>query len=356
MPAVPPGPIPDRAVIVVLRALPGLGDWLCAVPALRALRRSRPDARIHLVGLPATRSLVGRYQGLVDGFHAFPGWPGLPDSPLRTAAVPGFLAAIQGLEADLAIQLHGSGETTNELVELFGAAAVAGFFRPGRRCPDPLRFVPWRETEPEVRRGLTLLRALGIELPEDASRLEFPLEPAGEDRARAILDDAGVDGPFVVVHPGGRRPAARWPATSFGRVARELGGLGRRVVVTGLPDERALTASVAADVPGAVDLGGRTDLDTLGWLLRLAGLAVTNDTGISHLADALDVPSLVVFAADDGSRAARWAPLDADRHPAIAGSSARVSARARRLLRTVEAGLAGASAAAGTRVARPTSW
>jgi ADP-heptose:LPS heptosyltransferase len=349
MAAVSPGPIPDRAVIVVLRALPGLGDWLCAVPALRALRRSRPDARIHLVALPATRLLVSRYAGLVDGFHAFPGWPGLPDAALDRRRVPGFLAAIQDLEPDLAIQLHGSGETTNEIVELFGARAVAGFFRPGRRCPDPLRFVPWRETEPEVRRGLTLLGALGVDLPEDAERLEFPLEAAGERSARALLRESGIDGPFVVVHPGGRRPAARWPAVSFGRVARELAGLGRRVVVTGLPDELPLTASVAAEVPAAIDLGGRTDLDTLGWLLRLAGLAVTNDTGISHLADALDVPSVVVFAADDGSRAARWAPLDADRHPAIGGSTARVSARARRLLRTVEAGLPDAE----PRVARP---
>jgi ADP-heptose:LPS heptosyltransferase len=339
MAAVSPGPIPDRAVIVVLRALPGLGDWLCAVPTLRALRRARPHARVHLVGLPATRPLVGRYRDLVDGFHAFPGWPGLPDRPIDAAAIPGFLAAIQALDADIAIQLQGSGEITNELVELFGAQTVAGFFRPGSRCPDPLRFVPWRDTEPEVRRGLTLLRSLGVELPDGADRLTFPLDPAAEARARDLLDGAGVDGPFVVVHPGGSRPAARWPATGFGRVARELAGLGRRIVVTGLADELALTASVAAAVPGAVDLGGRTDLDTMAWLLRIAGLAVTNDTGISHLADALDVPSLVLFAADDGTRAARWAPLDQDRHPAATGSPDRVSARARGLLRLVEAGL-----------------
>src|SRR5689334_19992445 len=113
MAVVSPRPLPDRPTVVVLRALPGLGDWLCAVPTLRALKAARPDARIHLVGLAPTRPLVARFVGLVDGFHAFPGWPGLPEQRVDTAAIPGFLAGIQSLEADLAIQLHGSGETTN---------------------------------------------------------------------------------------------------------------------------------------------------------------------------------------------------------------------------------------------------
>ncbi|HEV7809979.1 MAG TPA: glycosyltransferase family 9 protein, partial [Candidatus Limnocylindrales bacterium] len=111
-------------------------------------------------------------------------------------------------------------------------------------------------------------------------------------------------------------------------------------------EEASLTSEVAAAIPGAVDLGGRTTLDSLGWILRRATLVVANDTGVAHLADALDVPSVVVFAADDGSRAARWAPLDTKLHQAVEGSPAAVSARARRLLRQIERG-------AGTRNRHP---
>ena len=220
MALVSPRPLPDRPTIVVLRALPGLGDWLCAVPTLRAVRTARPNARIHLVGLAANRPLVARFGGLVDGFHVFPGWPGLPERRVDVAAIPGFLAGIQALDADLAIQLHGSGEVTNELVELFGARHVAGFYRAGQRCPDPARFLTWRDSDPEVRRGLRLLALLGVD--GDDERLSFPLDPAAAVDARLLLDGSDVRAPWVVVHPGGSRPAARWPAEAFARVGREM--------------------------------------------------------------------------------------------------------------------------------------
>ncbi len=329
-----PRPLPDQLTVIVLRALPGLGDWLCAVPTLRALRTARPDARVHLVGLARTRAFVERYPGLIDGFHAFPGWPGIPEQSLDSGAVPGFLAALQGLEADLAIQLHGSGEITNELVELFGAAATAGFYRPGERCPDPARYLPWGDADSEAERGLRLLRRLGIDAPE--RRLVFPISDGAPDEAERLLASRGVGSPFVVLHPGGHQEQNRWPVDRFGRIGREIAGLGWQIVITGEAAEAGLTADVAGAIPGAVDLGGETSLDTVAAVLRRATLLVTNDTGISHLADALDVPSVVVFANDDGTRRRRWAPLDVGLHRPVdaAGDAAAldVALAARRLL------------------------
>ena len=345
MAVVSPRPLLERPTIIVLRALPGLGDWLCAVPTLRAIRAARPQARIHLVGLPTTRSLVGRYGDLVDDFHDFPGWPGLPDRPVDVGAIPGFLADLQQLDADVALQLHGSGEITNELIELFGSRDVAGYYREDARCPDPTRFLTWRERDPEVRRGLRLLALLGID-PVD-ERLAFPVDLAAGDAARELLAEAGVGERLVVIHPGSRRPDGRWPAVAFATVGRVVAASGWRVAVTGGPEEATLTSEVASEVPGAVDLGGRTSLDVMAAILERSSLLITNDTGISHLADALRVRSIVVFANDDGTRAARWAPLDRSRHAAVIAApgeawdeTARdVAGRARRSLARVDRSL-----------------
>jgi ADP-heptose:LPS heptosyltransferase len=326
-------PTTERPVIVVFRALPGLGDFMCAVPTLRALRAARPDADLHLVGLPSTRPLAERFRANIDVFHPFPGYPGLPEQPPRPRALVELLGYLQALRPELAIQLHGSGDRTNDIVELFGARHVAGSYRAGERCPDPTRFLLWHDEEPEVHRGLRLVSLLGW--PADDDRLEFPLDPAARQPAAALLEE--FDGaPYVVVHPGANRAVARWSLDGFREVAGALDRGGHRIVVSGAPSERALTAAVAGGLRGAIDLGGRTGLDELGWVLLGSRLLVGNDTGVSHLAVALGVRSVVVFTDPVERHWRRWAPTDGRRHRRAAGSAERVLAEAGHLLRLRE--------------------
>jgi ADP-heptose:LPS heptosyltransferase len=324
-------PVPRNGRVVVFRALPGLGDFLCAVPSLRAMRRARPDVEISLVGLPETAALAARYRGYVDRFLPFPGFPGLPERRPDVRRIPGFLAAVQAWDFDLAIQLHGAGTVTNQVAALLGARRLAGHYPKPGPSPDAALFLPWVEECSEVRRGLRLMAHLGW--ASDDERLEFPIEPAAESQLAAV-DGAPLKTPYAVIHPGASTTNRRWPAASFAAVADDLARAGYGIVLTGTEHERDVTAAVArAMAAPAIDLAGRTNLDVLAAVLRRASLLVCNDTGVSHLAAALDVPSVVVFR---DSSIDRWAPLDRERHRVATGPVRQVLSEARRLLRRSE--------------------
>lgn len=129
----------------------------------------------------------------------------------------------------------------------------------------------------------------------------------------ADLDAFDLPARFALLVPGGsaHRPGKRWPAEHYAALAHHL--LKHRIVplVLGGEAERAAIAAIAAAVPGARDLCGRTSLEALAALAREAELAVGNDTGPMHLIAAAGCPSLVLYSRE--SDPAKIAP----RGPAV---------------------------------------
>ena len=339
--------------VAVLRALK-LGDLLCTVPALRALRHALPEADIRLVGLPWSRELVDRFDGYLDGLFELPGFPGFPEVPFDARAFARFLGEVHAWGPDLVLQLHGSGDLSNPLALLLGGRHVAGYYLPGQYCPDPASFIPYPDDVPEVRRPLRLLEHLGI--GARGLHKELPIRPADRVRLAALLADGGLaraaptdagpaDGApadaepdqaatlgtawlaghatmsgYVVVHPGASVPERRWPPERFAAVADALAGQGLAVVLTGSAVEAPITAAVAAQMRRpSIDLAGRTGLGTLAALLSDAALLVSNDTGVMHVAEGVDTP-LVAVSFDPESW--RWAPLDVGRFRIVLGGYA----------------------------------
>lgn len=301
--------LPHQPRIAVFRALQ-LGDLLCAVPALRALRHAQPTARITLIGLPWARDFARRI-GYVDDFMEFPGFPGLPEREPDALALPDFFAAARRRRFDLAIQMHGSGGITNPLVARLEARHTAGFFIPGAWCPEPDLFIPWPEHLPETRRLLALVDALGASPRGEHAELPlFPEEWAAFANLRELLPVG--DRGYVCIHPGARLPSRRWPPERFAQVADRLAEDGFSIVLTGTREESPILATVQeAMAATALDLSGHTSLGILAALVAEASLVVCNDTGISHVAAAVGTPSVVVAC---GSDAGRWRPLDEARH------------------------------------------
>jgi ADP-heptose:LPS heptosyltransferase len=292
--------------VCVFRALQ-LGDMLCTVPALRSLRTALPDATIALVGLPWARSFVRRFHRYLDEFIEFPGHPAMPEQPARPQLWSDFVAMMRARRFDLALQMHGSGEISNDVVAAFAAARCAGFCPSAEAALDPGTFLMWQAREPEVLRYVRLMRHLGF--PDCGTELEWPLldDDAAEDLPAALERES-----YVCVHPGARLLSRRWPVERFAQVADRLAAGGYTIVVTGSTEEMPLTAALVQRMrKPALDLAGRTSLGGLAQLIGRARLLVCNDTGVSHVAAAVGTPSVVVCC---GADPVRWAPLDAVRH------------------------------------------
>ena len=299
--------------IAVFRALV-LGDLLCAVPALRALRNAYPRARITLVGLPWASAFVDRYSALVDELMVFPGAVGFPEQRETDEGLPAFHRQARERRFDLAVQMHGSGGPANDIVESMGARRCVGFRQPGER-PREGDYIDWPDTLAEPLRYLALVRALGI--PADDASLSFPLREEDHDEAARLLRAFALDpATAVVVHPGAQWASRRWPLDRFAQVADAVSDMGMKVILTGSAAEATLADAVRQRMRHpAVSLAGRTSLGVLAALIARVPLVIANDTGVSHVAAAVRTPSVIVAS---GSDTRRWAPLDRARHLVLA--------------------------------------
>jgi heptosyltransferase-2 len=150
-------------------------------------------------------------------------------------------------------------------------------------------------------------------LPLIVERFAALAQPAGEPlrrplpEPRLIVDSAARDAtlrklgleaskPIAALAPGAEYgPAKRWPARHFAELGRLLVEQGHQVWLFGSGKDAEITREIAAALPGAVDLAGRTTLDEAIDLLSLAARVVTNDSGLMHVAAALDLPMAAIF-------------------------------------------------------------
>lgn len=151
-------------------------------------------------------------------------------------------------------------------------------------------------------------------LPLIAERYAALAQPAGEAFARpmapprlrveAASRDAALlkhglmlDRPVLALAPGAEYgPAKRWPPRHFAALAATFIGRGHQVWLFGSAKDAEVTAQIAALAgPACRDLAGRTSLDEAIELMSAADRVVTNDSGLMHVAAALDRPLAAVF-------------------------------------------------------------
>jgi len=136
-----------------------------------------------------------------------------------------------------------------------------------------------------------------------APELKVPPAEIAAWRSRRGL---AADGrPVVALAPGAVGPSKRWTTEGYAALTRRLIADGCAVWVLGGPNEKELATAIIGDC-GARDLTG-TDLRDAVLALAAAAVAVSNDSGLLHVAAAAGTPSIGIFGPTSPWH---WAPLN----------------------------------------------
>lgn len=291
--------------------LDNIGDVVMLSPALMAIKKCSPSARITLLASPAGATAAPLLPWIDDVIVTRPVWQDvgghIPFDPAReqrliadiarrrfdaaiiftsfsqTPHAPGYVCYLAGipLRAGESKEFGGSVLTT----ELCGA-------------PDELQ---------QAERNLRLIEQLGFEV--DDRRLEIFIPTDARSTAIELLAARGLQPgmPFVLLHPGASAQARRIPPERSQAIARALSECGWNVLVTGTAKEADLVSEVVgASTDRVFALVGATSLAEFAALVERASLVICGNTLPLHLADALSTPVLALYSGTDYEE--QWRP------------------------------------------------
>lgn len=305
------GLLPAGARMVVFR-MGHLGDLLHLMPAIREVRRQRPDVRLELVTGPWNQALTARFDEW-DAIHFY-----VPDVlQFHRGDRRGVCSPRE--ERNLIERLRGDGvnvvfcpERPHFAVLPFLVGLNPDYYvgvpwpLPGVPAGAECRCRPFDSRHYEMEAVGEFLPLLGLE--RATLSLYCPITDDSRRRVRRLLGPRGSAGQrLVVLFPGSGWPGKSWPAPRFAELGDRIAQAGPfRLAVAGSPGEKQLCQSVVdAMQPSALNLAGLLSIDESAALIESAALVVTNDSAPLHLAAALQVPSVSLWGPTFREK---WAP------------------------------------------------
>jgi lipopolysaccharide heptosyltransferase I len=285
--------------ILIVR-LGALGDIVHTVPAVAALRRAVPGARIDWV---------------VDARHA--GFTELVTSVdrvilLDTPTLSAWIDLVKRLRPghyDVALDFQGLMKSA-VIARASGARRVIGFsiWHLREKTARPFYSTVDSPEHPGhvIQKNLRLLSTIGVH----STAVEFPLARVASPACDRVKQ-AAEGRPIALVNPGAAWPNKRWPASRYGEVCaflREVRGM-FPVVLWG-PDEEALARAVVDASNRTAQLCPPTTVADVLELSREAALMVSGDTGPVHIAGAAGTPIVAIFGPTDPERNGPWSGED----------------------------------------------
>ena len=305
----------DFSKILVVRQHNQLGDMLCVVPLLRALRSKFPQARISLLASPVNAEVMfnNRY---LDEVIVYDKQVMLGKITLRLHTILAFVRNLRTHRFEVVlVPSTVSTSFTSDLFAYFSGAKVriGALSIDGKENPSGFLFnVPvvldWRTTphRHQTLRNLDLVAALSVSTPDQT--IEMSLYEEERKAAGAVVAKALGKKPIgICFHPGAGKVPNRWPASRFAEAANLLArAFDAQVFVTAGPMDDLPVDEMLSGLQVDVEVIRRQPVRVVASILFHLQLVITNDTGIMHVAAAVGVPVLSLFGPTDPEQ---WAPI-----------------------------------------------
>ena len=319
---------------VLIIRLSAIGDVVMASGLIPALRSLWPEAQLSWLAEPAGASLL-KDNPRLDRVLVWPrgDWAKLWRARRYRAwasAVWTFAAELRAERFDLAIDAQGLLKSAlwarvAGAPRRIGLASREGSQRLVTEVLEPRRDDP--RIGSEYRQ---LAEHLGA--APATFRMDLPVSAETAASTRALLDQAGVHGPYAALAPFTTRPQKHWIEERWAPLAQRLATeLGHASVMLGGPESRPSAATIAEAAGDAViDLVGRTSLPQSVAVIAGARVLIGVDTGLTHMGIARQVPTLALFGSTcpyldtlSGNARVLYQPLICSpcrRHPTCAGT------------------------------------
>jgi heptosyltransferase II len=276
-----------------------IGDFVRCHSVVRLLRQRFPDRPVDMLATTLCAPLADYMPGLRHAVVV-----DLPRGRLALAAQAALAKRLKRQGYGTALIMPRTWKSTLAPF-LAGIPERTGFVGEARFVLlNDLRFGE-RKLPRMIDRCAVLALPSGADPPAEwpAPQLRVPPLEAASWRSKRGLDSENR--PVVAISPGAVGPSKRWPSAGYAALARQLLADGFAVWVLGGPNEKPLAAEIADDTQ-ARDLTGNDLRDAI-LALACATVAVSNDSGILHVAAALGTPSIGIFGPTSPWH---WAPLN----------------------------------------------
>ncbi len=287
----------NRVLVVRLRSI---GDTVLSTPSLIALRRFLPDAQIDIL-------LEDWVAPVLDGFDAVDNVLTVSRKDKKSRIETAW--QIRRNRYDVAFNLHG-GTTATFFVRASGAKYRVGLasyqynFLYTHLAPSPLEF--WQtEHAHSAEQQLALLGFVGVSV-KDKPKSRLVVSGKNAEEMELFLHVYGVDDEeLALIHPAAAFEEKQWSIEKFAKIIDYLAERNIFSVAVAAPEEKHIIEELSRKTSTVFHEFTNLTLPEIMALASRAKIFVGNDSGIAHIAAAVNTPSVVIFGS---SNINHWRP------------------------------------------------